>query len=71
MLNITTCPSCGSESIRRVRRTWRGEVQGQRYSVPGLEFYECPDCGEKVYDREAMRRIEAHSPAFQKAHAGH
>ncbi len=70
MLNITICPSCGSGNIRKVRRTWRGEFQGQRYSVPSLEFYECPDCGEKVYDREAMRKIEAHSPAFQKAHAG-
>jgi YgiT-type zinc finger domain-containing protein len=71
MLNITICPSCGSESIRKVRRTWRGEFQGQRYSIPHLEFYDCPDCGEKVYDRDAMRRIEAHSPAFPKAHAGH
>jgi len=70
MLKITICPSCGSGNIRKVRRTWRGEFQGQRYSVPSLEFYECPDCGEKVYDREAMRKIEAHSPAFQKAHAG-
>jgi YgiT-type zinc finger domain-containing protein len=71
MLNITMCPSCGSKSIRKVRRAWRGEFRGQRYSVPGLEFHECPDCGEKVYDREAMRKIEAHSPAFQKARAGH
>ena len=30
------------------------------------EFHECPACGEKVYDREAMRKIEAHYPAFSK-----
>jgi len=63
MLEINTCPSCGSD---RVRRTWTGEFQGQRYSVPDLEYYECPRCGERVYNREAMRRIEARSPAFAK-----
>jgi len=36
------------------------------YTVEELEFYECPDCGEKVYDRDAMRTIEANSPAFAK-----
>lgn len=69
MLDIKTCPSCGSRNIKKVRRTWRGEFEGRRYTVPGLDFYECPDCGEKVYDREAMEKIEAHSPAFAKTYA--
>jgi predicted RNA-binding Zn-ribbon protein involved in translation (DUF1610 family) len=34
-----------------------------------VEFYECPNCGEKVYDREAMLKIEACSPAYHKAEA--
>jgi len=68
-MNITSCPSCSSKRVKRVRRNWTGEFQGQGYTVPGLEFYECPDCGEKIYDREAMRKIEAHSPAFAKSHA--
>jgi hypothetical protein len=25
------------------------------------------NCGEKVYDREAMQKIEVHSPAYDKA----
>ena len=70
MMKITTCPSCGSGKIKRVRRNWVGECSGRAYTVPDLGFHECPDCGEKVYDREAMRKIEAHSPAFAKAHAG-
>jgi predicted RNA-binding Zn-ribbon protein involved in translation (DUF1610 family) len=37
--------------------------------VPNLEFYECPDCGERIYDRDAMRKIEAHSPAYAKLRA--
>lgn len=35
--------------------------------VPNLEHYECADCGEKVYDRQSMRKIEAHSPAFAES----
>jgi YgiT-type zinc finger domain-containing protein len=64
---IAVCPSCGSDRIKKVRRDWSGEYRGQTYTVPSLEFHECPDCGERVYDRYAMRRIEAHSPAFAKA----
>jgi len=63
---ITICPNCGSDQIRRVRRSWTGQYRGQSYIVPMLEFYECPNCGERVYDRQAMRQIEACSPAFGK-----
>jgi YgiT-type zinc finger domain-containing protein len=63
---ISVCPSCGSKKIKKVRRKWTGDYRGQVYAVEGLKFHECPDCGEKVYGREAMRLIEAHSPAFAK-----
>jgi len=66
---FTKCPTCGSDKIKKVRRKWTGKFHGQTYSVPRLEFYECPACGEKVYDREAMRKIEAHSLALVKARA--
>ena len=64
MLKITFCPTCESNNIKKVRRNWTGQVKGRTYMVPNLEYYECPDCGEKVYDREAMRKIEERSPAF-------
>ena len=70
MVEITFCPSCGSKRIKRVRCDWTGEFQGLTYTVPDLEFHQCPDCGEKVYDREAMRRIQAQSPAFAKVQSG-
>ncbi len=70
MMQITLCPTCGSDTIRRVKRDWTGQWEGRTYTVPKLEFYECPACGEKVYDREAMRSLEAHSPAFAKTHTG-
>jgi YgiT-type zinc finger domain-containing protein len=64
-MRITRCPSCGSKKVKRVRRNLVEEYQGRRYTVPNLEFHECPDCGEKIYDPEAMRRIEAVYPCLQ------
>lgn len=69
MIKITKCPTCGSGTIRKVCRNWKGAYRGQAYVVPALEFYACPHCGEEVYDREAMRKIEAYSPAYAKRRA--
>ena len=65
-LIIKICPTCGSKKIKKVRRDFQAGFAGQSYSVPSLEFYECPDCGERIYDRGAMRKIEEASPAFRK-----
>ena len=64
MLRITACPSCGSPQLQQVRKDLTDEFHGEGYVVPQVEFYECPDCGERLYDRAAMRKIEAYSPAF-------
>ena len=66
MIKITTCPTCGNKRIKRVRKDVTREYKGQPYTVRGLEFEECPDCGERLYDHEAMQKIEAVSPAFAK-----
>jgi YgiT-type zinc finger domain-containing protein len=68
-LRITECPTCGG-AIRRVRRDYRRTFRGREYVVPQLTFYECPRCGERVFDAEAMRRIEARSPAFRNGSGG-
>src|SRR3990172_9458535 len=67
-LRITECPTCGG-AIREVRRDYKRKFRGREYVVPDLTFYECPVCGERVFDREAMRRIEAISPAFRNGPA--
>ena len=33
--------------------------RGRKYTAPELEFFDCPDCGEKVYSREIIREIES------------
>lgn len=64
-LVITNCPVCNSPEIRRMTGPWQGTARGQAYLVPDLEYYACPNCGEKVLPPEAMRRIQAASPAFR------
>jgi YgiT-type zinc finger domain-containing protein len=70
ILDITQCPTCESPRIKRVKKNQRRTFKGKAYVVPNLEYWECPDCGEHVYDHAAMRKIEAHSPAYAKRRAG-
>jgi len=65
-MRLNVCPTCGARALKRVQRTVRRTHRGRAYVVPDLEFYECAKCRERVYDREALRRIEACSPAFRK-----
>ncbi len=67
-MKIAQCPTCGSDRIKKVHRQWSGEFEGRSYRVEDLEFYECPQCGERVFDPAAMRKIEARSPAYRAAH---
>ena len=63
-LKITRCPTCGGDAINQVCRDWTATYKGQTYIVPELAFYECPVCGERVFEREAIGKIQAYSPAF-------
>ena len=62
MLTIETCPTCGSKRIRKVRKSVTRTFKGKTYVVPNVEFHECPNCGEKLYGREAMRKLESYRP---------
>lgn len=67
-IKITQCPTCGSDKIQKICENCTREFRGKKYTVPDLEYYCCPDCGEKLFDREAIRKIEAYSPAYAKRH---
>jgi YgiT-type zinc finger domain-containing protein len=57
---LTRCPSCGSRSIRRVRKPFRARVGARAVTIPDLEREICPDCKEEFFDREANVAIDAH-----------
>ena len=66
MLEIKICPVCGGK-VQKITEDWVGEYMGKKYVVPDLEYYICEECGERIYPREAIRKIEAYSPAYQLA----
>ena len=67
--SIKTCPTCDSDKIQLVVKDITRKYKGQSYTVPAVEFYECSNCAEKVYDRTAIQKIEAYSPAYRHDHA--
>jgi YgiT-type zinc finger domain-containing protein len=66
---IKTCPTCGSDRIKRVVRDVIRRHKSRTYTVPSVEFYDCPNCGERVYGREAMLKIEDYSPVYRTTRA--
>jgi YgiT-type zinc finger domain-containing protein len=64
MLKITTCPNCGSRKLKAVQRDLVRSFDGQPYTVPALEFHECPVCGEKLFGPDAMQKIQSVSPGY-------
>lgn len=55
---IRRCPTCGSRRIRRQTVAIVATVRGRKAEVPDLELEVCPECGEKLFDLEASRRME-------------
>lgn len=66
LLKITHCPNCGSEKIKKSAGGGAGHSRGATYVVPGLQFYGCTVCGEILFDRQAVDKIKAQSPALAK-----
>ena len=55
---IRRCPTCGGRRISRQTVTLKVTVRGKKVEVPNLNLEVCPDCGEKLFDLEASRRME-------------
>jgi YgiT-type zinc finger domain-containing protein len=55
---IRRCPTCGSRRIRRETVTVKATVRRKTVGVPDFQLEVCPDCGEKLFDLEASRRME-------------
>jgi len=57
-MGIRRCPTWGSRRIHRQKVTISATGRGKTAAVPDLELAVCPDCGEKLFDLEASRRME-------------
>ena len=57
-MGIRRCPTCGGRRIRRQLVTVKATIRGKTAEVPNLTLEVCSDCGEKLFDLEASRRME-------------
>jgi YgiT-type zinc finger domain-containing protein len=65
-MEISVCPTCGSKKMKKVRGPLTRKFEGEAYTVPDITYHECPDCGEHLYEPDAMDKLQAASPAFRK-----
>lgn len=58
-MELKNCPLCGSPSIRKKKGVHQFNVLGEWRSTPVVQYWECPNCNEIFFDREANRKIDA------------
>jgi len=51
------CPTCGAAKMRRVRRSVETRSGKRCVVVPDIDVDECPKCGERLFDLEALDKI--------------
>jgi hypothetical protein len=51
---IEICPSCGKKGLKKMK----GRISVGNHSVPGIVYYLCSHCQEKVTDVESEIKID-------------
>jgi YgiT-type zinc finger domain-containing protein len=69
MKPLKTCPICSGKRIHKVRRTFSQVIAGRKIRIPNVECYECPDCGEHIYDPAAADKVLSLPVTSRKASA--
>jgi len=59
-MKITTCPSCGSRKVKKVRGVLEVRGKKKNISVPDIEYHRCSQCEETFTDIENEKRIDAY-----------
>jgi YgiT-type zinc finger domain-containing protein len=67
MKPLKTCPICSGKRIHKVRRVFSQTVEGREVRIPNIECFECPDCGERIYDPAAADKVLAASALKRRA----
>ncbi len=55
-----SCPACGSEKIKGVKKTLTFNTKKGEVKVPNLVFDECDSCKEQFFDEEANKKIDTY-----------
>jgi YgiT-type zinc finger domain-containing protein len=59
-MRILTCPSCERKALQAVTETVSFVVRGRKMAFPDVPHWRCNACGERLFDRESHRVMEAH-----------
>ena len=57
-MELVVCPLCGSPSIKKKKGVYKFYLQGEPLSTPAIQYWECPNCGEAFFDRQANKKID-------------
>jgi YgiT-type zinc finger domain-containing protein len=55
---LTKCPTCDSTKLKLVRSDYTLKLPNRVVVVPKLDRYECPNCGEVLFDYDGIKRLE-------------
>jgi len=56
---VPYCPTCGSPNIHRRKTAVTFPLPQGKKVVKGLMLEVCDDCGEKLFDLKAGRKVDA------------
>jgi YgiT-type zinc finger domain-containing protein len=59
-MKLTTGPSCGRQGLERVVEQVAFGLGTKKKLVEDVPHYRCRFCGERVFDRESDRVLDAH-----------
>jgi YgiT-type zinc finger domain-containing protein len=57
-MEFSVCPLCGSSAIQKKRGHYKFNIKGKSIAAPLVQYWECPNCGEAFFDKQANKRID-------------
>jgi YgiT-type zinc finger domain-containing protein len=57
-MEFNSCPLCGSSSIQKKKGVYNFVIHGKSLSTPIIQYWNCPNCGEVFFDRQANKIID-------------
>ncbi len=59
-IKFTNCISCRSKKIKKIKGIYLLHIKGKEVKVPDIEYYSCPDCGERFTDLDNDCKIDSY-----------
>jgi YgiT-type zinc finger domain-containing protein len=57
-MEFKVCPLCGSSAIKKKRGSYALNIKGELVLTPVVQYWECPNCDEAFFDRQANMQID-------------